>query len=127
MPCRLEELGTAEQAGQRFLSTTVAPEGSCREADLLSATSRCLLECIQSPGLHKFQAFYNNSGAGGLWSRGRPAVRHLACHCTSAALAVDMIYLLKFYLTVVAEGSGREANLLSAPQAPARQSVLHCL
>ena len=37
---RMEELGTAEQAAQRFLSTTVAPEGSGREANLLSASSR---------------------------------------------------------------------------------------
>lgn len=37
----LENLGSAEEAGRRFLSTTVAPEGSGREADLLSATERC--------------------------------------------------------------------------------------
>lgn len=45
-PCigrRLEELGSAEQAGQRFLSTTVAPEGSGREANLLAATSRSVV------------------------------------------------------------------------------------
>jgi PsbP len=39
--CRLEDLGTAEQAGQRFLTTTVAPEGSGREANLLAASTRC--------------------------------------------------------------------------------------
>lgn len=37
---KLEELGSAEQAAERFLSTTVAPPGSGREATLLSATSR---------------------------------------------------------------------------------------
>jgi hypothetical protein len=40
-PYRLEDLGSAEQAGQRFLSTTVAPEGSGREATLLAADARC--------------------------------------------------------------------------------------
>ena len=38
---QLESLGGARQAGERFLSTTVAPEGSGREAQLLSATERC--------------------------------------------------------------------------------------
>ena len=38
---QLESLGDARQAGERFLSSTVAPEGSGREAQLLSATERC--------------------------------------------------------------------------------------
>ena len=41
---KLEDLGTAEQAIQRFLSTTVAPEGSDKQASLLSASSRWGLE-----------------------------------------------------------------------------------
>lgn len=37
---RLEELGSAEEVGQRFLSTTIAPRGMGLEAQLLSATQR---------------------------------------------------------------------------------------
>lgn len=37
---RLQGLGSAEKAGQRFLSTTIAPPGSGLEAQLLSATER---------------------------------------------------------------------------------------
>ena len=37
---RLENLGTAEQAGRRFLETTVASINANREATLLAAESR---------------------------------------------------------------------------------------
>lgn len=37
---RLQDLGDASSAAQRFLSTTVAPEGSDKEARLLRATER---------------------------------------------------------------------------------------
>ncbi|KAK9814060.1 hypothetical protein WJX72_000166 [[Myrmecia] bisecta] len=37
---RLESLGSAEEAAKRFLSTTVAPEGSGLEATFLAASSR---------------------------------------------------------------------------------------
>ena len=37
---RLQDLGDAGSAAQRFLSTTVAPEGSDKEARLLKATER---------------------------------------------------------------------------------------
>ena len=37
---RLESLGGARQAGERFLATTVAPEGSGREAVLIEAAER---------------------------------------------------------------------------------------
>jgi len=37
---RLQDLGDASAAAQRFLSTTVAPQGSDREAKLLKATER---------------------------------------------------------------------------------------
>ena len=40
---KLESLGTAEQAGRRFLETTVASINANREANLLSAQSRYIL------------------------------------------------------------------------------------
>ena len=54
---QLESLGGARQAGERFLSTTVAPEGSGREAQLLAATERCasLRSPIASRALHAHQ------------------------------------------------------------------------
>ena len=38
---RLQDLGGASAAAQRFLSTTVAPEGSDKEARLIRASERC--------------------------------------------------------------------------------------
>lgn len=40
---KLESLGTAEQAGRRFLETTVASINANREANLVSAQSRYIL------------------------------------------------------------------------------------
>lgn len=40
---KLESLGTAEQAGRRFLETTVASINANREANLVSAQSRYML------------------------------------------------------------------------------------
>lgn len=40
---RLQDLGDARGAAQRFLSTTIAPEGSDKEALLLGASDRCTL------------------------------------------------------------------------------------
>ncbi len=37
---RLQDLGDASSAAQRFLSTTVAPEGSDKQARLLRASER---------------------------------------------------------------------------------------
>ena len=37
---RLQDLGDASSAAQRFLSTTVAPEGSDKQARLLKASER---------------------------------------------------------------------------------------
>lgn len=45
---RLETLGTAEQAGRRFLETTVASIDANREATLLSAKSRYCVAACQS-------------------------------------------------------------------------------
>ena len=41
--CRLEDMGSPSEAGQRFLSTTVAPPGSGRQAELFAASSRCAM------------------------------------------------------------------------------------
>ncbi len=38
---KLKNLGGPRQAAERFLSTTVAPEGSGRTADLIDAYERC--------------------------------------------------------------------------------------
>jgi hypothetical protein len=42
---RLEGLGSPEEAGQRFLSSTIAPRGLGLEAQLLSATQRWPCRC----------------------------------------------------------------------------------
>lgn len=38
---QLSSLGSPQKAGERFLNTTIAPEGSGLEANLISATQRC--------------------------------------------------------------------------------------
>ena len=46
---RLQDLGDARSAAQRFLSTTVAPEGSDKEARLLRASERWLPAALDGP------------------------------------------------------------------------------
>ena len=47
---RLQDLGDASAAAQRFLSTTVAPEGSDKEARLIRASERCAAASWQVAG-----------------------------------------------------------------------------
>lgn len=46
---KLGDLGGPRQAAERFLSTTVAPEGSNRTAELISAYERCAAVCAPMP------------------------------------------------------------------------------
>ena len=65
----LRDLGGPAQAGARFLETVVAPQGSGRATELLSATQRCG-RCLHAL-LRLWQGF-------GLWTTGPRywAVRH---------------------------------------------------
>jgi hypothetical protein len=51
---RLESLGNPSEAAQRFLDTIVAPEGSNREAVLISADERYVLSANQSSDNDKY-------------------------------------------------------------------------
>lgn len=47
----LRDLGGPAQAAERFLSTTVAPEGSNRTAELINAYERCAATRTNNTGI----------------------------------------------------------------------------